>query len=266
MIITIMNNKGGVGKTTTTINLADALGRKKKKIWVIDNDPQANTSSKLINWKIDSSLYDMLSPENSIESIDIADFIYPTTCGDNVFITPNESETAGLEAEIYLNLKTVNERILFKFKEIIRKHALKNYDYTLIDCPPNMGSFVLSAMFASDAIIVPILASSADSVAGLNKAIELIKLVSNEQNKDLKFLRLLINGYHKGHIIDKTVLEEVHKNFDKDQVFNTVIPNNTHIAQAEAMNKTVLQYNSQSPGARAFRVLSKELIEITGRL
>ena len=206
----------------------------------------------------------MLSPQTKPDNINISEFIYATKC-DNVYITPNESETAGLEADIYLNLKTIDEKILFKFKNLIREHALQNFDYTLIDCPPNMGSFVLSALFASDAVIVPILASSADSVAGLNKAVKLIEIVSNRQNKNLNFLRLLINRFHKGHVIDKTIVEEVHNNFDNDQVFEVIIPNNTHIAQAEGMSQTVLQYNQQSPGARAFRALAKELIEITGQ-
>jgi len=263
MIISIVNNKGGVGKTTTTVNLANALARKKKKVWVIDKDPQANATSKLINWQIEKSLYEMLMPDNDLQSIALSEYIYPTKC-NNVDITPNEAETAGLEADIYLNLRTVDKDILFKFKKIVREYASSNYDYTLIDCPPNMGSFVLAALFASDAVIVPILASSADSVAGLNKAIALIQRVSEEQNKDLRLLRLLINGYHKGRVIDNTVLGEVNKHFRDDQVFKTIIPNNTHIAQAEAMSKTVLQYRSQCPGARAFRALAKEVIEITG--
>ena len=255
-IIAVLNNKGGVGKTTITCNLADGLGKKHKSVLVVDLDPQCNASKMLLNTNthIRKSIYEVLDPD---ESNDLSGCFYPTTC-KNVSMIPNISETGGLEPDIINNAPDS----FFQLRNKIRDKAIDEFDYTLIDCPPNMGSFVLCALYTSDFAIVPIKAGSVFSIEGLIKASNLISEVRKKGNPDMRFLRLLINAVDKRTSISKSVISQLHAIFNKDQVFETKIPVNTTFELAESGNKTVFQQDPSSTGARAFRSLTKEVISI----
>lgn len=254
-IISIVNNKGGTGKTTTTINLADALGRLDKKVLVIDIDTQCNTTGKLLPKKtrITKSLFDILNPE--MPNKNGHGYIYPTKC-KNVSMIPNINATGNLEPLLIEN----NPDSLYSLKQF--QNVFADYDITLIDCPPNMGEFVLIALHVSTACVIPVLASSSDSVEGLINAVELITKVQEKSNHDLRFLRALINGVDNREAISGTIVEQIRSHFKTDQVFKQEIPINTTFRKAEASETTILQYSSTARGSRAFRALAKELITI----
>lgn len=258
-IISIVNNKGGCGKTTTACNLADALGKQGKRVLVVDIDAQCNATNKLLPKKttISGSMFELLDPDE--ESVDLDTFFYPTEC-KNVLLLPNIPETGNLEVDIIEGAPDS----FFRLRDSLRTFAAENYDYTLIDCPPNMGTFVLCAMYASDLVIVPIRAGSADSVEGLLKATKLVEKIQSRGNNDLRFLRILINGRDKRTAISKAIIEKTRSTFAADQVFETEIPHNTTFEQAEALNRTIFQIDGTAAGARAFRALAKELIAILG--
>lgn len=258
-IVSVVNNKGGVGKTTTTCNLADALGKQNKRVLVCDMDPQANTTSKLLprNVSINKSVFDLLDPEQPNNNMD--NFFYPTEC-KNVHLIPNIGKTGNIEPDLIENAP----ESFFKLRNELRNYAANNYDITIIDNPPNMGTFVLCSLYASDVVLIPIKAGSTDSVAGLIQATALIQKVQEKGNADLRFLRILINCVDKRTAISKAVVEQIRKTFDTDEVFTTEIPVNTAFERAESAGKTIFQTDATSTGARSFRMLGKELIKILG--
>ncbi len=258
-ITSVVNNKGGVGKTTTTCNLADGLGKQGKKILVIDADPQSNTTTVLLprDTQIQKSFYNIL--ETGEKPTFTSGHLYGTSC-KNVLLLPNTNETASLEP---LMISNAPESFM-RLRNSLRGDLSKNFDFIIIDCPPNMGTFVLCALYASDFAIIPILAKSTFSVQGLIKAVGLIKDIQENGNPNLQFLRLLINSVDKRTSISKTITEQVHRAFDEDQIFRTQIPVNTAFEKAEANRATIFQVDATSTGARAYRELAKELSSIIG--
>jgi len=256
-IISVVNNKGGVGKTTTTCNLADALGKKGEKVLILDMDPQCNTTSLLLppSISVRRNLFDIL--END-EAVEINTYIYPTTC-KNVLIIPNITDTASLEPDLI----SAAPQSFFNLRNKLRQYSIENYDFTIIDCPPNMGTFVLCALYTSDFVIVPIRAGSAFSIEGLIRAVQLVKEVRNKGNPDLRFLRLLINAVDKRTSISKAIASQLNEIFDEDQIFRTEIPINTAFEKAESSRKTIFQFDGSASGAKAYRQLVQELLSIT---
>ena len=256
-IISVLNNKGGVGKTTTTCNLSDILGKQGHRVLVVDGDPQSNASSMLLptNTQIRKSLYDLF--ESDTELSFTSGHIYATKC-KNVQIIPNINDTASLEPAMISEAP----RSLLRLKNSLRGFANQNFDYVIIDNPPNMGTFVLCNLYASDFAIVPILAKSSFSVEGLIKAVNLIKDIKQKVNPDLRFLRLLINSVDKRTAISKAISDQVSQVFRPDQIFKTHIPISTSFEKAEAGKETVFRSHATSTGAAAFRELAKELTSI----
>ena len=257
LIISMVNNKGGCGKTTVTCNMADALGRTGKKVLVIDMDPQCNTTSILLpgRFTIQKSLFSILDP--SAARSDIAELIYPTGC-ENVSLIPNIPETAGLESA----MASQSPLSLFNLREGYRPLIIRNFDLTIIDNPPNIGVFVKSSLNAADYVIVPIRAGSTFSIEGIIKATKLIKEIRGKGNPELRFLRLLINGLDKRTGICRAVKEHINIAFDVNQVFKTEIPINTGFEMAESRRETIFQFDSSAKGAHAFRSLAGELLDI----
>ncbi len=259
IIISVVNNKGGCGKSTTTYSLADALGKKGRRVLVIDMDPQCNTTSILLpdNIRLGKSLHGIFSLKTPSEVIE--SFIYPTEC-KNVVVIPNIPETGSLE----YGMVSSAPGCFLDFRARLREYAAKNLDVALIDTPPNMGPFVKCALYFSDYVIVPIRAGSSFSVEGLIKATNLIGEVQEKGNPHLRLLRLLINGLDKRTAICKALTGEIRQAFNDDQVFKTEIPANTCFERAEAMRETIFQFDGSSPGAQAFLELAEEFISVTG--
>lgn len=257
VIISVVNNKGGVGKTTTTCNLADALGKKKKKVLVIDNDAQCNSTSRILarNTNIESSLFDILDPLSP--EINITNAIYPTTL-KNVSLLANISTTASLEPDIIANAPESHLRL----RDKLRNYAISHYDYTIIDTPPNLGSFVLSSLYASDFVIVPIDSGSGDSVEGLLKAMTIIDSARGKVNTDLRFLRLLINRYTTRESVCTVITNNLTESFGAERIFKTIIPAQTAFKKAELLKSTIFTVDSSAKGTTAFRNLASELISI----
>lgn len=256
-IIAIVNNKGGVGKTTVTCNLAHALARLGKRVLVVDLDSQCNATALLLpkELALRHSLYEVLALDTLEHPLKA--FLYPTRY-DGVFCLANVPETASLEPQVILGAPDSFSRL----RRHLRDYALENFDFTLIDNPPTLGTFVICALNSADFALVPVKAGSAFSVEGLLKAVRLINAVRVQNNKDLRLLRLLVNQVDKRTLISRTLAEHLAGAFRADQIFHTTIPVNTAFEQAEAAGTTILRHNPGAPGSRAFRDLAQELLNI----
>jgi chromosome partitioning protein len=251
-ILAVMNIKGGVGKTTITGNLADALGRLGHRVLAVDMDSQCNTTSLLLPGEHpqQNTVRDLLAQEET--TLPLRKY--------NVSLLPNIPETATLEPQLLLSAPASYARLRRHIRDFARRH----YAFTLIDNPPNMGTFVLSSLYAADGVILPLKAGSAFSVDGLLKAVRLISQVRAEANPDLSFLRLLINHMDRRTIISRNIAQEIAGAFKKDQLFRTTIPVNTAFERAESRGQTIFQFAPGASGAEAFRELARELLEICG--
>jgi chromosome partitioning protein len=254
MVMSIVNNKGGVGKTTVAVNLAHALTRRGQRVLVVDMDSQCNATSFLLpRDPAGNTLYEVFTESE----LNVGQCIHPTEY-EKLFCLPNTNDTSALEPPLLNSLpdsfKLVRNRI--------RGYAQEHYDFALLDCPPNMGFFVVSALHASDFVIVPIWAGSAFSIEGLLKAIDLINDIRKNGNPDLKFLRLLINQVDRRTAMTKVTIDQIDKNFRHDQAFKTMIPVNAAFQRAENAGKTIIRYDPTTLGAKAYRALAKELLEV----
>ena len=257
-IITILNHKGGVGKTTVTINLAHALTRLEQKVLVIDNSPQCNTTNILIPKNADLgatlyNLYDAHSPR-----LDPERYLYPTKY-KNMFCAPNHHDTGSLEAKLFLS-KNHAENLLI-FKDTIRDLVKNRFDYTLIDNSAGLGAFAVCVLNMSDGVIIPAKAGSGFSIDGVINVVRLIADIKKDLNPQLNLIRLLINQVDRRTSISNYTFERVRQHFGPDFMFRTTIPTNTAFEQAEAARETILKYRGAAPGARAFRELALEVME-----
>jgi cellulose biosynthesis protein BcsQ len=255
MIISIISNKGGVGKTATSINLAHALANRGKRVLVIDQDSQCNTTSCLMPSSAARSLKDVYSGER-----DIASCIYPSKF-EGVDILPNDPASSALEFTLYEHLGESSRLYI----DLVRPYALANYDYTLIDCPPTLGLWLVMALAASDCAIVPVDAGSTFAIDGLTTSISIINDIAARANPKLTFLRILINKADLRTSISKTLVDFIHRTFGDAKIFTTSIPYNTAIQQSELARTSVIRHSPASAGTKRFRELAEELIEITGK-
>lgn len=251
MIISVINNKGGVGKSTITQNLAHALANRGKRVLVIDQDPQSNTSSVLMPPSGANTLYNLYRGD-----VPITACIYPTPY-ENVDIIPNTNKTDTLEFSLYSDLKTS----YFLLRNHVREIASTKYDITLIDNCPNLGLFVLMSLICSDSAIIPIESGSRYSIEGFVNAFEAIEAATQAVNHELRFLRAVINKVDMRASVHKSSIEYLRRTFG-EKLFETTIPSNTDIQKAEAEQLTVIRYNPHCNGARRFKSLADELLEI----
>ncbi len=244
-IISILNQKGGVGKTTTTINLAAYLARSGHSVLVCDLDPQANTTSGLgvDKHKLDSTLYDVL-----FSRADTASTIKEIG-SQGLFLLPSNANLAGAEVEL----------VQAPQREHMLKAALKGleYDYILIDCPPSLGLLTINALTASGSVLIPVQAEYY-ALEGLGQLLSVVTQVRQSLNPGLDILGVAITLYDSRTSLSEQVKAEIERHFGS-KVFNTVIPRNVRLAEAPSFGKTILEHDKWSKGARAYKALAKEL-------
>jgi chromosome partitioning protein len=249
IVFAIINQKGGVGKTTTAINLSASLGALNKKVLLVDLDPQGNATSGIGGMKIDTKgcVYDSLLNDVPIEDV------MQKNVQKNVDLVPATINLAGAEVEL----------VSIIARESRLKDALKpvkdQYDYVLIDCPPSLGLLTINALTAADSMIIPIQCEYY-ALEGVSKLIESMKLVKNHTNPKLEIFGILLTMYDRRTSLCKQVVEEVKKYFG-DKVFETVIPRTVKLAEAPSYGQSIIEYMPSNKGSKAYMSLAKEVIK-----
>ncbi len=243
--IAVLNQKGGVGKTTTVINLAAYLAKNGRRVLVCDLDPQGNSTSGLGLDKqaLDATLYDVL-----FGRAEAADVIKEVS-GLNIKVLPANAQLASSEVELVAvaNREQQLKKILAKLE----------YDYILIDCPPSLGLLSVNALCAADDLLIPV-QTEYYALEGLSQLLSVMQQVRQALNPDLNLLGIVLTMYDKRTSLSDQVRDEVKKHFGA-KVFETVIPRNVRLAEAPSFGKTILEHDKWSKGARAYKALSKEL-------
>jgi chromosome partitioning protein len=248
-IVAIANQKGGVGKTTTAVNLSACLGVLEKKILVIDADPQANTTSALgyDPNEIKVGTYQVLELE-----VNANDAIIQTS-NPNLDLMPAQIDLVAVEIELVDKIK--REHMFRKALADVRD----KYDYILIDCAPSLGLITLNALTAADSVIIPIQCEYF-ALEGLGKLLNTIKSVQNLHNPDLDIEGLLLTMYDSRLRLSNQVVEEVKTHFSK-MVFNTIIQRNVRLSEAPSYGETIIMYDASSSGAENYLNLAREFLE-----
>lgn len=248
-VIALANQKGGVGKTTTAVNLSAALAEKGKKILLIDSDAQGNATSGL-GIKIEKggkTLYNVITEEEPISSAIVK------TAYDSLYVCPSDVELSGAEIE----LVDAPDRA-HRLKKALA--AIKNdYDFILIDCPPSLGLVTLNALAAADTVLVPIQCEFY-ALEGLALLTGTIKRVKKSINPDIEFEGVLLTMFNGRANLSIQVADEV-KRYFREKVYKTVIPRNIRLSEAPGFGESVLTYDSRSKGAESYRALADEVIK-----
>jgi chromosome partitioning protein len=248
-IIAIANQKGGVGKTTTSINLAASLGVLEKKVLLIDADPQANASSGLgIDVEnIEIGTYQILEHSNTIEEATIS------SSAPNVWVIPAHIDLVAIEIELVD--KDNREYMLKQALERVKNQ----YDYILIDCAPSLGLLTLNALTAADSVVIPIQCEYF-ALEGLGKLLNTIKSVQKIHNPNLDIEGLLLTMYDSRLRLSNQVVEEVQKHFN-DMVFKTIIQRNVKLSEAPSFGESIINFDATSRGATNYLSLAQEIIK-----
>ncbi len=257
-IISLVNQKGGVGKTTTSINLSACLGKCGKKTLLIDLDPQGNTSIGLglNNADIKYDIYDVLT-----ENVSIKDAIIPTKFS-NLSIIPATINLAGIDIEF---IKKFYENKDFHQNEQLRdklNEIKDNYDYLILDCPPALGILTTNALVASNSIIIPVQCEFF-ALEGITQLLNSVIMIQKKMNPDLKIEGVLLTMFVRT-TIGLEIVEEVRKYF-RNKVFNTIIPRLVRLVEAPSHGKPIGEYDPKSKAALAYYNLAKEVIERNGK-
>lgn len=248
-IIAIANQKGGVGKTTTSVNLAASLAVLEKKVLLVDADPQGNATTgvgydlKELNATIYECLVEDMEPETAILSTEI----------ENLFILPSNIDLVGAELEMlnFQDKESIMKRVLGKIAD--------RYDYVLIDCSPSLGLLTVNSLAAADSVIIPVQCEYF-ALEGLGKLLNTIKIIQKRLNTTLEIEGFLLTMYDARLRLSNQVAEEVRKHFS-DMVFRTVIQRNTKLAEAPSYGKPAVLYDAECRGAVNYLSLADELLK-----
>ena len=254
MIFAVSNQKGGVGKTTTAINIGVYLAKLGKKVLLLDLDPQANLTSGIGFGKnrqednvVTKSIYDVMTGNVQISQIFI------TTNTKNLYLAPSSIDLAGAEVEL------VNQMS----RETILKSALesskKNFDYIIIDCPPSLGILTINAFVAANKILIPVQCEYF-ALEGLGQLLNTIKLVKARLNNTLEIGGVILTMFDSRTNLSKQVAAEV-QDFFKNKVFKAIVPRNVRLSEAPSHGKPIADYDPNSNGAAAYEELAKEIAE-----
>lgn len=249
-IISIANQKGGVGKTTTTINLSACLAEKNKKVLTIDIDPQGNTTRGLgvEKSKLEHTSYELLLGESTLE-----DTILPNIY-ENLSLIPADVDLAGAEVEL-IGVEN-SSFILKKYLDEIRD----DYDFIIIDCPPSLSILTVNALSASDTILVPIQCEFF-ALEGLSQLLHTINLIKKRLNADLEMEGVVFTMYDARTNLSIQVVDEVKKELRKTNIYQTIIPRNVRLGEAPSYGLPINLYEPKSKGADSYRLLADEVIE-----
>ncbi len=249
-IIAVVNQKGGVGKTTTAVNLSAYLAEKGKFVLLVDVDPQANATSGVgLNYReLEHGLYDALAGTKSLREIVHA------TAIDGFRIAPATPSLAGANVEL-VNI----ERREFKLRDLLEEMT-HSYDYIIIDCPPSLGLLTVNSLVAAHEVLIPVQAEYY-ALEGLGQLLETLDLVRESINPNLKVLGAVITMYTTQNKLAKDVENELRK-FFPSKIFDTVIPRNVKLAEAPSFGKVIMHYDKFSRGALAYSSLADEVLQI----
>lgn len=250
-IISFSNQKGGVGKTTTCVNMAAYLARAGKKVLLVDLDPQGNATTGLGFSKgtLKKSVYNVV-----IEGEEVKDNVLPTEL-EGLFILPSNIDLAG--AEVDLVYKKNRDRVLRAALDKVKG----SFDYILIDCPPSLGLLTINALSAADSAIIPI-QSEYYALEGLSQLMNTISLVRQHLNRSLKVEGVVLTMYDGRSLISKQIAAEIKKYFSK-KLYEIVIPRNVRLSEAPSHGKPILLHDPKCMGARAYAALTEEFLKKT---
>ena len=247
-VIAVINQKGGVGKSTSVINLSACLGENKKKVLVIDFDPQGNSTSGygIEKDELEHDVYDVI-----LDGFPIEDAIIET-CEPNVFIVPATIQLATAEIEL----------VSLEKRESVLKEAVSRvkdeFDYVLIDCPPSLGLLTINALIAANSLIIPIQCEYY-ALEGVAKLLESMEMVKRHKNPNLEIFGVLMTMYDSRTTLSKQVVDEVRRYFGKT-MFKTIVPRNVKLSEAPSHGLPVIKYARVSKGSLAYMKLAKEVV------
>ena len=248
-VISIANQKGGVGKTTTAVNLSTILAKKNKKVILIDTDPQGNATSGLgLNKEVEKSVYDVLVEETEMDEV------LQKTPIKNLLVCPSNINLAGAEVQL-VSMEKRENRLKDKIEKIKDK-----YDYIIIDCPPSLGLITLNAFTASNSVLIPVQCEYY-ALEGLGQLMNTINLVKRHLNKNLEIEGAVLTMYDVRTNLSNQVVKEVKKYFE-DKVYKTVIPRNVKLSEAPSYGMPITVYDPRSKGAKYYEKFAKELMKI----
>ena len=247
-VISVANQKGGVGKTTTTVNLSTLLAKKGKKVLLIDTDPQGNATSGLgVDKDVELSVYDILVGDTTFEET------VQETAIKNLKVCPSNISLAGAEVEL-VSMMSREQRLKAKL-DLVKDQ----YDYILIDCPPSLGLITLNAFTASDSVLIPVQCEYF-ALEGLGQLLNTVNLVKKHLNKNLEIEGALLTMYDARTNLSNQVVKEVKKYFE-EKVYKTVIPRNVRLSEAPSYGMPISLYDPRSKVAKAYEKFAKELLK-----
>ena len=248
-IIAVANQKGGVGKTTTTVNLSTILAKRGKKVLLIDTDPQGNATSGLgVEKECEFSTYDLLITDTKIENI------VQETAIKNLRICPSNINLAGAEVQL-VSMMSREQRMKEKL-DLIKGY----FDYIIIDCPPSLGLITLNAFTAADSVLIPVQCEYY-ALEGLGQLLNTIELVKKHLNKSLYVEGALLTMYDIRTNLSNQVVKEVKRYFE-NKVYKTVIPRNVRVSEAPSYGMPITIYDPHSKGAKSYEKFAKEFLKI----